>query len=546
MKPKYQNQKKEYDKLNKRLKDYSDRSELLLGSLNEEVAASISTLDIDEDVFRFKDYTQLNKISDSIRNAFVAGLWGLISSGIDTEWANADSNAKKLISNASSVYSEDFIGKYNELASDAFKKRNAGGLTISQRIWRRYYDYRDFLEASISASISKGMNAGEVKREITNDLQNIDALRVKYKDRYGSVPNIKDVRYYVSRLVTSEINMAYRECEQQRWRQLGFVLGFKINLSGAHKERDICDDLAGVYPKSFKWYGWHPLDRCYMTPVLMSDMEFWEWNNGGKKSGEITDVPQNFKQWINKETFSGRSSLPFFITDNPLFTGITKRMYGNNGFTGTKLGRQATKEAYKVYAEMGITKIDQSLTANTEEIAKLFKTTAHPMTFFEANNGNANFDFGKSRLFSENCQSCVIVHEARLRGLNITALPYSAIANSMQSRLSGDTALAWFNSKGLHPFVTHIKGKDEKEVITNLLKASKSKGRYHIGINFTNNTGHIIVAERFNDGKVFFFDAQNGLFVNIYEYKGIESLELLKVDKLLIDPAVITTIARLL
>jgi len=318
MKPKYQNQKKEYDKLNKRLKDYSDRSELLLGSLNEEVAASISTLDIDEDVFRFKDYTQLNQTSDSIRNAFITGLWGLISSGIDTEWANADSNAQKLISNASSVYSEDFIGKYNELASDAFKKRNAGGLTISQRIWRRYYDYRDFLEASISASIRKGMNAGEVKREITNDLQNIDALRVKYKDRYGSVPNIKDVRYYVSRLVTSEINMAYRECEQQRWRQLDFVLGFKINLSGAHKERDICDDLAGVYPKSFKWYGWHPLDRCYMTPVLMSDMEFWEWNNGGKKSGEITDVPQNFKRWVddNADKINASSSPYFFITDN--------------------------------------------------------------------------------------------------------------------------------------------------------------------------------------------------------------------------------------
>jgi len=313
-----QNQKKSYSALYDRLEDYSENSITFLDSLNGELAAPLSTISLDGNVFRFKDHTEMNDSISKLGISFVLGLWSLISNGIDKEWSNAQKSVQTLVKSASAVYDEDIVDEYRKTAPDAFKKRNVGGLTISQRLWRRYYDYRDFLEASISASISKGMNAGKVKREITNDLQNIDALRVKYKDRYGSVPNIKDVRYYVSRLVTSEINMAYRECEQQRWRQLDFVLGFKINLSGAHKERDICDDLAGVYPKSFKWYGWHPLDRCYMTPVLMSDMEFWEWNNGGKKSREITDVPQNFKQWVddNADKINASSSPYFFIADN--------------------------------------------------------------------------------------------------------------------------------------------------------------------------------------------------------------------------------------
>lgn len=318
MKPKVTNQKKAYSELNDRLKDYSDSSELLLESLNGDIASTLSTIDVGDDVFNIKDHTEMNGTINKVRNAFILGLWNIISNAIDKEWGNAQEKVGLLIKNASSVYDEDFVDKYRATASESFKKRNVGGLTISQRLWQRYYDYRDFIEASISTSIRKGMNVGQIKTALTNDLQNINSLRSNYNDRFGSVPKIKDVKYYISRLVSSEINMAYRESEQQRWRQLDFVLGFQIHLSGSHKDKDICDDLAGIYPKSFKWYGWHPLDRCYMSPVLMTDTDFWEWNNSGKKQGEITDVPQNFKQWVddNAETINTAKSSYLFLADN--------------------------------------------------------------------------------------------------------------------------------------------------------------------------------------------------------------------------------------
>lgn len=317
MKPKATSQKKAYSELNSRLQEYSDKASMFLDSLNEDVAAVLTTVDVGESVFKFKDHTELNDTVNKVQNAFILGLYGIISKGIDEEWGKAQEQIQKLIKSASSVYDED-IADEKTTAPDAFKKRETGGLTVSQRLWQRYYDYKNFLEASISISIIKGMNAGQIKTALAADLRDTNGLRSRYKDKFGSFPNIKDIRYYVPRLVASEINMAYRESEQQSWRQLDFVLGFKINLSGSHKLKDICDDLAGTYPKTFKWYGWHPLDRCYITPVLMSDTDFWDWNNGGKKQREITDVPQSFKQWVddNVEKINSTKSPYFFIAGN--------------------------------------------------------------------------------------------------------------------------------------------------------------------------------------------------------------------------------------
>lgn len=318
MTPKYQSQKNAYDKLETRLQEYSDATETLMINIVNDLSTGLSTIEIGDSVFRFTDHTELNDTVDKVRNAFVLSIYSLIADGIDKEWANAQKSIKSLIKNASIVYDEVFDDKYTANTIDAFRKRTAGGLTISQRIWRRYYDFRDFLETSISASIQQEMNVSQIRTALVKDLQDINGLRLRYKDMFGTMPQIKDVKYHIPRLVASEINMAYRESEQQGWRQLDFVLGLKINLSGSHKLKDICDDLAGVYPKSFKWYGWHPLDKCYMTPVLMPDTDFWDWNNGGIKRGEVKDVPQNFKQWVddNVEKINSAKSPYFFIADN--------------------------------------------------------------------------------------------------------------------------------------------------------------------------------------------------------------------------------------
>lgn len=92
--------------------------------------------------------------------------------------------------------------------------------------------------------------------------------------------------------------MAYRTAEQTRWRQMDFILGYEIKLSGSHPQHDICDTLAGKYPKDFVWTGWHPNYICYVVPIIASEEEFWQDNFTRQDCKEyVGDVPEGFKAW---------------------------------------------------------------------------------------------------------------------------------------------------------------------------------------------------------------------------------------------------------
>lgn len=119
------------------------------------------------------------------------------------------------------------------------------------------------------------------------------------------------------RLARTEINMAYRYADYERWKDMDFVLGIKIQLSDAHPKYDICDVLQGEYPKDFKFGGWHPHCLCFATPILQSDKDFI----AGKQPKPITELPQNFKDWyeFHKDEIqiaTEKGKLPYFLRDN--------------------------------------------------------------------------------------------------------------------------------------------------------------------------------------------------------------------------------------
>lgn len=89
--------------------------------------------------------------------------------------------------------------------------------------------------------------------------------------------------------------------------------------------------------------------------------------------------------------------------------------------------------------------------------------------------------------------------------------------------------------------------------MSNLKNQCRHKERYHVGINYKQRIvnskeikvdGHAITAEKLPSGKIVYYDAQNGEFVNIRENVDIESLEILRVDKLLFNKDVLNRIAR--
>ena len=142
--------------------------------------------------------------------------------------------------------------------------------------------------------------------------------------------------------------MAYRTADYLRWQQMPFVIGIEIKLSNNHTCKgvigrivDICDDLAGVYPKDFKFVGWHPHCRYYCVPKQASKEEFMEYQqrllNGEDVSnyrfkGEVKDLPRNFKDWYtdNTDRIARAKSQPYFLRYNAkLISGAERVGYGS-------------------------------------------------------------------------------------------------------------------------------------------------------------------------------------------------------------------------
>ena len=168
-----------------------------------------------------------------------------------------------------------------------------------------------------------------MSKQISKYLLDFPLLQKDYKDRYGNAEHIQDCEYRSIRLARSEINMAYRTAENERWKQMDFVVGYEIKQSSSHHSRmphgDICDTLAGKYPKDFTWTGWHPNDLCYKVPILKTEEEFWEWDGRSDVStesiNEVKDVPDEFKKWVLEnhqkiEKAQKRNTLPYFLRDN--------------------------------------------------------------------------------------------------------------------------------------------------------------------------------------------------------------------------------------
>lgn len=154
----------------------------------------------------------------------------------------------------------------NNDALKAFQQRKDKGFTISDKLWNQSTLYKQELEEAISCAIQKGTSAIILSKQISKYLLDFPQLQKDYKERFGKASRSMDCEYRSIRLAASEINMAYRQAENLRWQQMDFVVGYEIKLSNNHTcngkpFQDICDILAGKYPKDFQWTGWHPL--CY-------------------------------------------------------------------------------------------------------------------------------------------------------------------------------------------------------------------------------------------------------------------------------------------
>lgn len=339
-KPKTPNQKRKYGELNKRLAKYVMLVESIYEDLNLEAAKIVGITDftIDSDrTFMWSDYPQTRKRIRDLQERFVEDIGAVIYSGTSEEWKNSNEVQDLLANKVLQTYGAT-IGKKNyEIlyqpnndALKAFRQRKDKGFTISDKLWNQSTLYKQELEEAISCAIQKGTSAIILSKQISKYLLDFPQLQKDYKERFGKASRSMDCEYRSIRLAASEINMAYRQAENLRWQQMDFVVGYEIKLSNNHTcngkpFQDICDILAGKYPKDFQWTGWHPLCRCYKIPILKTEEEFWEWDGRSEATtasvNEVKDVPDAFKKWVldNQERISTakkRNTLPYFLRDN--------------------------------------------------------------------------------------------------------------------------------------------------------------------------------------------------------------------------------------
>jgi len=324
---------------------YGRDIEKLYEQLIKEAAKIGVTLEIDPDKpFSFKDYPRANARMNRLLKKFEKDLQVYIENGIKRQWELSNEKNNALVAAYfGSQLTDELKRKYftnNEHALNAFLQRKTAGLGLSDRVWDYSKMYKTELELGIG--ISKGTSAAEIARELKQYLNHPDKLFRRVRDEHGVLHLSKAAKAFhpgqgvyrssfknAWRTARSETNIAYRTNDFLRWQKMDFILGIEIQLSARHPHYDICDELIGLYPKDFKFVGWHPQCFCFATPIPKRYIEFlkkkdklpehWKGING-----EIKDVPENFKKWVadNQERIGKayeRGNLPYFLRDNKKF-----------------------------------------------------------------------------------------------------------------------------------------------------------------------------------------------------------------------------------
>ncbi len=172
------------------------------------------------------------------------------------------------------------------------------------------------------------------------------------------------------------------------------------------------------------------------------------------------------------------------------------------------------------------------------------------MTFDEADSGHVNPHFPREG-YDDNCQTCVVVFEARLRGYDIEACPFCEGSNT--ELLSRETNLAWRNFWGRHPSYIENRTPKTPEELYNFVSGNIKPGqRFTLEGAWKNyGCGHIISVMRGEDGNLLFYDPQtNKKYTKESAINGILkrmdpcSIKLLRVDSLDIDCDFVNPIVR--
>lgn len=306
--------------------------------------------------FSFDDYPATKRKFEALMAKMHQRLIAVVRNGVDAEYELAQDSAGAQIRSvfpalSAAQISEQLRRLANSNAKAAFEQRRNRGLGLSDKVWQYTGQYKQELEMALDIGIGEGKSAQALSREVRRYLKQPNMLFRKVRDKHGVLHLSKRAKAYhpgrgvyrssaknALRMVATETNIAYRSADYLNTKASPWIVGIRIVLSNNHTCKDsqgvaqpftdICDKLAGRYPKDFKFTGWHPNCRCHIEYIHKTDAEV-ERDTKRMLRGEkpieahesknyVGELPKSFKKWAeeNKQRIINKKSLPYVIDDN--------------------------------------------------------------------------------------------------------------------------------------------------------------------------------------------------------------------------------------
>ncbi|MBO7281029.1 MAG: hypothetical protein J6V00_07700 [Bacteroidaceae bacterium] len=513
--------------------------------------------------FSFADFPLTNKLMSDLQKRMAADIEAVITKGVDTEWDLSDAKAKELVE---SLYG-DVESELMELrkraylsardkAREAFKTRKELGLSLSDRVWRYTGQFKEEIEMALDMGLLEGKSADELSREVRKYLNNPDMLFRRVRDKRGMLHLSQRAKAYhpgqgvyrssyknARRLTATETNMAYRSADYEHRQALDFVVGIKIQLSNNHTLNgepfvDICDHLAGNYPKDFKFVGWHPLCRCFTTTILKTQAEIDEDTvrilqgkapkPASSSKNYVGDTPDQFKAWcrLNAGRVERAKSLPYFIRDNQEYYDAA---FKKKALTPLELAEQRRAQRTPEQAQAIRDRWEKRRifygNYSPEQLARFKEIEVNlgikrgmPMSVGKADEQSANPNYGKDYQYSINCQTCAPAYMLRRAGFDVYAK--GKTPGSLSDWISrGHSFDIWENANGSPAIPTRYNDwmaqRGYKQMTPQRYKqffeeSCKDSGTYVVTIKWKGGQGaHATIIERFDDGSLWYVEPQS-------------------------------------
>lgn len=337
-----------------RVEKFALRVEMLFADAITDIARAAIKETVKQDKpFAFKDYPKLQSAMRDTTKKMTQQVKVVIENGVKAEWlysCKKNDALIKYIFKVSKLPKKDLEDMFDRRldAMAEFQKRKINGMNLSTRVWKYTYQFRKQIEYALDVGLGEGRDADQLSRDVRENLREPNRLFRRVRDKRGNLQLSKAAKAYhpgrgvyrssyknAMRLARTEINMAYRESDYQRWKGLDFIIGYEIRRSNHEPlfKCATCEQLTGFYPKAFKFVGWHPQCMCFCVP-LMED--FYSKSRRDDRVGrlkaalngtrakkyiskqKITRMPENFYTWVKLHIAKqdNWSSTPYFIRDN--------------------------------------------------------------------------------------------------------------------------------------------------------------------------------------------------------------------------------------